>query len=49
MLQGDSTVYVFPVEMSSLLPFVKEGDTLSMVFAGEEEAAQLRSVEVVLG
>lgn len=49
MLQGDSTVYVLPVEMSSLLPFVKEGDTLSMVFAGEEEAAQLRSVEVVLG
>ena len=49
MLQGDSTVYVLPVEMSSLLPFVKAGDTLSMVFAGEEESAQLRSVEVVLG
>ena len=49
MLQGDSTVYVLPVEMSSLLPFVKVGDTLSMVFAGEAESAQMRSVEVVLG
>ena len=48
LLQGDTTVYVAEVSINSRLPFVKAGDSVTMVCTAAADAMSVSSLELTV-